>query len=81
MSSETAMIIDPRDYFGPEYDLAAQGDPFLATIVQADDLIGDHWSNYEWLGESEAEGHAIADQIAQQQLSFELETLYRWYGR
>jgi len=71
---------DWRAYFGPEYELWKQGDPFIAELITADDLIDDHAFNYEWLGMSEAEGQASAARLAQLRLSYELETLYRWWS-
>ena len=73
-------MADARAYFGPEYDLWKAGDPYIVEIVKADDLILDHECNYEWLGETETQGQAVADRIAQLRLSYELETLYRWWS-
>lgn len=67
------MLIDPRDYFGPEYDLWNAGDPFIRRLVEFDDAIADH--------DLLEEDHVTAGFIEQARLEFELETLARWWTR
>jgi hypothetical protein len=70
-------MADWRAYFGPEYEL--KDDPYIAEIVTADDLILDYECNYEWLGKSAEEGQAVVAWVKRELLSYELETLFRWW--
>jgi len=62
----------------PEADCIDNGDPFIAEIVKADDIIDDHLFNYEWLGIGEPEGRVVAREISDLRDAYEIETLNRW---
>jgi hypothetical protein len=66
-------------FLDPEVYYVERGDPFLTEICKADDIIDDHLYNWEWFGITEAEALKTALWAERLQLSYELETLERWW--
>lgn len=64
----------------PEAEPIDNGDPFLAEIVKADDIIDDHLYNYECLALDQAAAARVVDWVEARRLSYELEWLYHWWG-
>jgi hypothetical protein len=58
--------MDARDWLLPEWELR-DVDPFLAQIIQADEAI-------DYADET------ASRRVVEWRLSFELETLYRWWA-
>ena len=63
--------MNARDFI-PEWDPLDAGDPFITEIVKADDIIDDNRYFFD--------NEPIAAWAERERLSYELETLYRWWG-
>jgi len=68
-----------RDQF-PEAECIKHGDPYLADIVKADDIIDDHRYNADLLGLKTDDAEAVAEWVERQRLSYELAALYGWWA-
>jgi len=71
------MKIDWREFF-PERDCLRNGDPFVARIVEFDDLIVDYSFNAGWLGVEAATARATVQSLDAERAEYEVDTLSRW---
>ena len=65
----------------PEIECVENGDPFVAEIVKADDIIDDHMYNAEALGVTDSQAARTVAWVERERLSFELSTLFAWWAK